>query len=215
MFARQRLTSDPTHKIAVVLVTDGLPGGFLTGIPPAECTPSDIAGISTLASGPQGAGGTPAVLTFVIGVFSPGMAAQTAQTNLDMLATAGGTAPAVIINTGQDVTAALQNALKQVQSKAIACEYQVPSQGVDFKKVNVQFTNGAGTTVTPIGHAPIDGTDGAGCDARGGWYYDVAPEADAGAPTSIAACPATCDMFQTDTTGQVQIVLGCKTLVVE
>jgi hypothetical protein len=209
-FARQRLTSDPTHKIAVVLVTDGLPGGFLTGIPPAECTPGDIAGISTLASGPQGAGGTPAVLTFVIGVFSPGMAAQTAQTNLDMLATAGGTAPAVIINTGQDVTAALQNALKTVQSKAIACEYQVPSQGVDFKKVNVQFTNGAGTTVTPIGHAPIDGTDGAGCDARGGWYYDKDPMT--GAPTKIKACPATCTMLQTDLDGKVDVVLGCPTI---
>jgi hypothetical protein len=210
MFARQRLTSMPTRRIAVVLVTDGLPGGFLTGIPPAECTPSDVAGIATLASGPQGAGGAPPILTFVIGVFAPGMAAQTAQTNLDMLATAGGTAPAVVINTGQDVTAALQNALKSVQSKAIACEYQVPSQGVDFKKVNVQFTNGAGTTVTPIGHAPIDGTDGSGCDARGGWYYDRDPMS--GAPTKITACPATCTMLQTDLDGKVDVVLGCPTI---
>jgi len=209
-FARQRLTSDPTHKIAVVLVTDGLPGGFLTGIPPAECTPGDVAGIANLARGPQGAGGTPPVLTFVIGVFAPGMAAQTAQTNLDMLATAGGTAPAVIISTGQDVTAALQNALKTVQSKAIACEYQVPSQGVDFKRVNVQFTNGAGTNVTQIGHAPIDGTDGAGCDARGGWYYDKDPMT--GAPTKITACPATCTMLQTDLDGKVDVVLGCPTI---
>jgi hypothetical protein len=209
-FARQRLASDPTHKIAVVLVTDGLPGGFIPGFPPSECAPSDIAGISALASGAQGAGGNPAVLTFVIGVFSPGAAAQTAQTNLDMLATAGGTAPAVIINTGQDVTAALQNALKTVQSKAIACEYQVPSQGVDFKKVNVQFTNGAGTSTTQIGHAPIDGTDGAGCDARGGWYYDKDPMT--GAPTKITACPATCTMLQTDLDGKVDVVLGCPTI---
>ena len=212
-FARQRLASDPTHKIAVVLVTDGLPGGFLTGIPPAECTPGDIAGISTLASGPQGAGGTPSVLTFVIGVFSPGMAAQTAQTNLDMLATAGGTAPAVIINTGQDVTAALQNALKTVQSKAIACEYKIPSTGVDPGKVNVSFTSGSGAATT-IGHAMLDGTDGSGCDARGGWYYDSANPATT-PPTKITACPASCSMFQTDLNGHVDVVLGCPTISVD
>ena len=79
----------------------------------------------------MGAGGSPAVPTFVIGVFSPGMAAQTAQTNLDVLAKAGQnstTATAVVIDTGQDVAAALQNALKSVQSKAIACDYQVAGE---------------------------------------------------------------------------------------
>ena len=108
----------------------------------------------------MGAGGAPPVPTFVIGVFAPGAAAQTAQTNLDMLAKAGQnstTATAVIIDTGQNVATALQNALKAVQSKAIACEYKLPAGGVDFKQVNVSFTNGSGSTT--IGHATIDGTD--------------------------------------------------------
>jgi hypothetical protein len=214
MFARQRIASMPTHRVAVVLVTDGLPGGFIPGFPPAECAPSDIAGISALASGAMGAGGAPPVPTFVIGVFAPGVAAQTAQTNLDMLAKAGQnstTATAVIIDTGQNVATALQNALKAVQSKAIACEYKLPAGGVDFKQVNVSFTSGS--TSTTIGHAPIDGTTGAGCDARGGWYYDKDPAT--GTPTKITACPASCSMFQTDLNGHVDVVLGCPTIDVD
>jgi hypothetical protein len=219
MFARQRIASMPTHRVAVVLVTDGLPGGFLgssgTGFPPAECLPADIAGISALASGTMGATGAPPVNTFVIGVFAGGTAAQTAQTNLDVLAKAGqnsSAASAVIIDTGGNVATALQNALKSVQSKAIACDYKLPATGVDFKKVNVSFTSGAGTD-TAVGHAPIDGTDGSGCDARGGWYYDKDPAT--GTPTKITACPTTCSMFQTDLNGHVNVVLGCPTIDVE
>jgi len=207
MFARQRIASMPTHRIAIVLVTDGLPGGFIPGFPPAECTPADIPGISTLASGAMGTGGTPPVNTFVIGVFSPGAAAQQAQTNLDALASAGGTSPAVIIDTSQDVAAALQNAFKQVQSKAIACDFKIPATGVDFKQVNVQFTSGS-NSVTQILHAPPDGAGG--CDARGGWYYDKDPAS--GTPTKITACPASCSMFQTDLNGHVDVILGCPTI---
>jgi hypothetical protein len=226
MFARQRITAMPTHRVAVVLVTDGLPGGFLgsagTGFPPAECAPNSIAatgsdtGIAPLLSGAMGAGGSPPVPTFVIGVFAPGQSAQTAQTNLDMLAKAGQkstTATAVIIDTGSNVATALQTALKQVQSKAIACEYKIPSTGVDPGKVNVSFTSGSGAATT-IGHAMLDGTDGSGCDARGGWYYDSANPATT-PPTKITACPASCSMFQTDLNGHVDVVLGCPTISVD
>jgi hypothetical protein len=213
MFARSRIASMPTHRVAVVLVTDGLPGGFLgsagTGFPPAECTPTDITGISALASGTMGATGAPPVNTFVIGVFS-GAAAATAQANLDTLAKAGQnstTASAVIIDTGGNVATALQNALKSVQSKAIACDFQIPATGVDFKKVNVQFTSGS-NSVTQILHAPPDGAGG--CDARGGWYYDKDPAS--GTPTKITACPASCSMFQTDLNGHVDVILGCPTI---
>jgi hypothetical protein len=224
MFARQRIGSMPTHRVAVVLVTDGLPGGFLgsagTGFPTAECAPNSITpqgsdpGIAPLLSGAMGAGGTPPVPTFVIGVFAPATKA-TAQPILDMMAKAGQnsqSATAVIIDTGQDVATALQNALKAVQSKAIACEYKLPTGGVDFKKVNVSFTSGSGGETT-VGHAPIDGTTGAGCDARGGWYYDKDPAT--GTPTKITACPASCSMFQTDLNGHVDVVLGCPTIDVD
>jgi hypothetical protein len=206
-FARQRLASTPDHRIAVVLVTDGLPGGFIPGYPPAECMPADIPGIGNIVGGPMGRTGTPPVLTFVIGVFSPATAA-TARTNLDMLATAGGTAPAVVIDTGQNVTSLLQTALKQVQSKAIACSYKIPPPKMgtlDFKKVNVAFKPSTGGNATVIGKTTM-----AACDARGGWYYDNETS-----PTEIKACPATCQMLQTDVDGAVQIQLGCQTILID
>ena len=204
-YARQRLQSVPDHRIAVVLVTDGLPGGFLTGFPPAACTPADVPGIAAIVGGPQGAGGNPQVLTFVLGVFAPATQAV-AQTNLNMIAAAGGTETAVLIDTSQNVTQRIQEELKRVQSKAIACEYKIPTTGVDFMKVNVNFVNGAGspTQIDPrAGEAACMGT------TRGGWYYDSPT-----APTKIIACPASCSMFQGDLNGHVDIVLGCPTIIV-
>ena len=61
---------------------------------------------------------------------------------------------------------------RQMQSKAIACEYKLPASGVDFKKVNVSFTSGSRAptprSVTRRSTAPT----APGCDQRGGWYYD-------------------------------------------
>jgi hypothetical protein len=198
--ARARAAATPDRKAAVVLVTDGLP---------TECTPVDIPGIAAVAA--AGAGGTPAVPTFVIGVFGPTEAA-TAAPNLDALATGGGTGRAVVIDTSQNVTQALQTALNRIRTTAVACEYKipVPSGGaIDFGKVNVQLT-GAGGASTTIGY--VNGK--ASCDpARGGWYYDVDPATGA-TPTSIIACDATCTQFRSDVAARVDIVLGCKTIVI-
>ena len=160
------------HRVAVVLVTDGLPLGVHRllrhgqrhhppGLPARRVHPErHRRHLRARRGGAMGAGGTPAVPTFVIGVFAPGGAAPTAQTKLDMLARPARTRD----RDGRhhrhqpERRAALQNALKEVQSKAIACEYKLPADGVDFKKVNVSFTSGSGAD-TAIGHAPIDGTE--------------------------------------------------------
>ena len=210
MWAEQQQSSNPAHKVAIVLVTDGLPGGFIPGFPPAECAPSDISGISALLSG-AATGATP-ILTFVVGIFNPASAeGMMAPANLKSLAQAGGTGDAVIIDvTGNTVTQQLHDALAKAQTKAIACSYAIPPStggtGVDFNKVNVQFTGGSGTSTT-IGHT---GSSSA-CD-KGGWYYDVDPSA--GTPTKIIACPTTCTQFNADVTGHVDIVLGCETISV-
>ena len=125
------------------------------------------------------------------------------------LATAGGTGSAVIIDVTQnDVTPKLRAALAQAQTKAIACSYQIPAAthgNVDFGKVNVQFTSGAGA-VSTIGHTTAKDA----CSA-GGWYYDIDPSV--GAPTKIVACDSTCAKFQADgSSGHVDIVLGCMTI---
>jgi len=207
-WAQQQQTSNPGHKVAIVLVTDGLPGGFIPGFPPAECAPSDIPGISTILS--SAATGTTPILTFVVGIFNPGVEATTAQTNLNVLASAGGTGTALVISvTDTNVTQELHTALTQAQTKAIACSYQIPPSsggaGLDFNKVNVTFTSG--TNQTTIGHT----TGSSACD-KGGWYYDVDPSV--GTPTKIIACPSTCTQFNADVSGNVGIVLGCATISV-
>jgi hypothetical protein len=199
-FAQQRARANPNRKGAVVLVTDGFA---------SECTPTDIPGLASIAA--AGASGTPAVPTFVIGVFAPEDAAL-ATLNLNALAVGGGTSAAVVISTTQNVTQVLTTALNQIRTTAVACEFRIPAPtggAIDFAKVNVQFTgaNGAVTTVGYVGNR-------AGCDAtRGGWYYDVDPATGA-TPTSIISCDATCTTFRADTTGRVDIVLGCKTYII-
>ncbi|HMF44376.1 MAG TPA: hypothetical protein VKQ32_27070 [Polyangia bacterium] len=198
--AAARAAAAPDHEVAVVLVTDGLP---------TECTPLDIPAIASVAAG--GAAATPAIPTFVIGVFGPDEAA-TAQPNLDALAAGGGTGAAVVIDTSQDVTKALQAALNRIRTMAVACSYQIPPAtmgAIDFQKVNVQVT-GPGGAVSTVGH--VNGK--ASCDpTRGGWYYDVDP-ATGGTPSLIVACDATCAQLASTATVRVDIVLGCQTIVI-
>src|SRR5262249_5027486 len=140
--AAQAQAAAASHKVAVVFVTDGFP---------TECTPLDIPGIGALAS--AAATGTPAIPTFVIGVFRPHEMAG-ASANLNALAQAGGTGSAVVINTSQNVTQALQTAFNQIRTTAVSCEYKIPAPtagAIDFGKVNVQVT-GAGGAVTTIGY---------------------------------------------------------------
>ncbi len=210
--AQERARANPDHKVAVVLVTDGLPGGFIPGNPPAECTPGDIAGVASLVA--AGAMGTPPIPTFVIGVFGPCDlidANVMPQANLDTLAKAGATNKAVVISTNENVTQQLQAALKQVRTSAIACQYAIPrpAEGtLNYSKVNVTFSSGAsGTSI--VGHVPTDLK--ADCDpTRGGWYYDKDPKQ--GTPTQIIACDQSCMQFQLAQDARVDIALGCDTV---
>jgi len=218
--AQQYSAAHPEYKVAVVLVTDGLPGGLtdlyasgtlVRGIPRAECEPLDIPSIVSIAS--NAAAGANGIPTFVIGVFSDTEAtAGQVQPKLDMLAAGGGTDKAVIINTASDVTQALQSALNKIRTTAIACQYKIPppTTGViDLHKVNVKFVGSNGDTTT-LGY----GVGKDSCGPKVGWYYDVDPDADAGTPTSINICPSNCSQFQADTAGHVDIELGCMTFVI-
>ena len=224
-YAQQYAQSHAGHKLAVVLVTDGLPLGFTDvfdtaagvikpGFPRAECNPIDIPGIAAIAmaGAKPAAATTPAVPTFVIGIPSQAESSVIGPM-LNQIATGGGTAPAILIDTSMDVSTVLRAKLAEIRTKAISCEYKIPSTGVDPGKVNVSFTNGSGQAST-VGHAMADGSNGSGCDARGGWYYDTADPM-TNPPTKITACPTTCSMFQTDLNGHVDVVLGCPTISVD
>ncbi|HWA74652.1 MAG TPA: vWA domain-containing protein [Polyangiaceae bacterium] len=208
--AQERAAANPTHKVVVVLVTDGLPGGFIPNSSTDMCMPNTIDGVAMLAKAANDK--MPRVPTFVIGVFGPCDLVDAnvrPQENLDKLASSGGTSKAVVINTANNVTQQLQDALKLVRTTAIACQYTIPKPAegtLDPTKVNVEFTT-AGMTTT-VGHAP----NKAGCDpTRGGWYYDV-ENPDTVPPTQIIACDQSCAQFNAASDARVDIALGCKTV---
>jgi hypothetical protein len=80
------------HKVAVVLITDGLPNECTT-----SGTPTDVANIAAAY-----ANGSPQVRTFVIGIGTDVLPAH-----WNTIATAGGTGTAFLTSTAQDVQVAL------------------------------------------------------------------------------------------------------------
>lgn len=197
-YTKQYAADHPGHAVVMVLATDGLP---------TVCSPVDIPGIANLAS--TAASASPSVKTFVIGVFSDDEAGQ-ATTNLNAIATGGGTGTAFMVSTGSNVTTQFQQALEKIRGQALPCEYEVPKPEAgtaDYDKVNVQYTNDGGTA-SVLGNKKTVGD----CDAAGGWYYDVDPSTDT--PSKIILCPATCDTMKNSTgSAKVDILLGCKTIV--
>lgn len=185
--AKAWATAHPDHVVVAVLATDG---------DPSECNPGDIPGIANIAA--TALAGSPKIRTFVIGVGS-------STANLDAIAKGGGTAPAFIVDTNQNVVQQFEAALEAIQGTALACQYGIPkpqSGTLDYGKVNVQYTPGSGSAVV-IGNV----ANAAACDpSKGGWYYDVPA-----APTQILLCPATCTTVSADKAGTVAIQLGCTT----
>jgi hypothetical protein len=201
--AKARASANPTHTVAVVLVTDGIPSavGTAQGDVPAACQPDST---SVAASG------MPDIKTFVIGVFSP--ADITAgQPFVNSVAQAGGTSTAFVIDTSSNVSQGFLQALNSIRGSALPCEYAlpVPEAGTpDFGKVNVQYTPSSGSAVTTLYVETA-----ANCDTtQGGWYYDADPTTGA-TPTRIEMCPATCARLKADTGGRVDVVQGCKTII--
>jgi hypothetical protein len=186
--ARDWATAYPAHKVAVVLATDGIPN---------DCS-SNIQNVSQLAA--AGFSGTPRVPTYVIGV-GPQLA------GLNQIAQSGGTTQAYIVDTGPTATQQFIDAMNKIRGLALACEFLLPkptSGQLDYTKVNVQFTPPSGGAPQLLQQVP----DAASCDpVNGGWYYD-----NPAAPTRIYACPASCDGFNVQIGGKVDILLGCKTI---
>ncbi|MDX2051699.1 MAG: hypothetical protein SFV15_04855 [Polyangiaceae bacterium] len=208
-------SQSPSHTVAVVLVTDGLPN---------FCFPFDIvtgqdvsravqAVAQTAATGYQSAA---KIRTFVIGVLDapdpadPG--AVDATPLMDAIAQSGGTGKAFVLNAAGDVGSGFSQALQAIRGSALSCDYQVPAppanEQLDYFKVNVQFT-AQGAPPSTLLYVP--GPDK--CDPNlGGWFYDVNPAA-GGKPTKISVCPQNCSMFQSAQNAQVDVQLGCVTQV--
>jgi hypothetical protein len=99
-------------------------------------------------------------------------------------------------------------AMNVVSNAEVACDWPIPpppmGRSLDVEKINVKFTQPDGTVVD-LGRIPM----GEECDGREGWHYD-----DDAAPTTVVSCPASCDRFRSGG-GKVDVLFGCRTVVVE
>jgi hypothetical protein len=197
--ARAHQAANPTHRVALVLATDGAPG---------FCGERDAAAISALVA-PE-AKGAPPISTYVIGAFSS-EGLETGIPFVESVAAAGGTGKPFVLNTDPDLARNFLDALKKIRDVSLPCEFVIPrpTGPIDFGRVNVRLQDAAGAAADIPYVSAADRCD----PMRGGWYYDVDPGK--AAPTRVLTCPATCDQLKTGRNAKVSLAFGCKTIVID
>ncbi|WP_437308305.1 vWA domain-containing protein [Sorangium sp. So ce388] len=175
--------ANPSHKVIVVLATDGDPSGC------ASNTVADTAEIAQRALNYNG------VQTYVIAVEGSTLS------NLDQIAAAGGTTRAF------DVTAdvaAFSTKMAEIRASALPCELLIPEppEGATLDKSRVAVKLAPGSS----GALEIPKADDeADCGAGPGWYYD-----DEQLPTKIILCPASCAAVQREVHAELNVLFGCE-----
>jgi hypothetical protein len=180
--------ANPTHRVAVVYSTDGYPMG---------CNNNTIDNAATLAA--AAFAGKPSIPTYVLGV-GPNL------TDLNKIATSGGTKAAFLIDTKADAATQLAQALASIRTTAVlCCAYTIPAppagQTLQPGLVNVTYTNSKGA-VTKVTQDPAGTT----CAKGNGWEYSSDG-------TQINLCGAVCDSVKADPGGKLQVLFGCATEV--
>jgi hypothetical protein len=189
-YLSQWATQHPERRPVLVLATDGEPSG---------CDPNTPQDVADLVA--QALAGPHAIKTYVIGV-------GTELVSLNLVAQAGGTGQAFLVDTGGDVAKAFGDALESIRGVASTCDFTIPAEGTDGKmvnpkKVNVRYTPN-GTTGSVLLPQTSMG-NGTNCGAAGGWYYD-----NPSAPTLIKLCESTCQSLGQ---GSIAVEFGCDTVV--
>jgi hypothetical protein len=187
--AKTWATAHAGDAVVAVLATDGDPSGCDESLP-------DIDAIAAAAFA-----GTPSILTFVIGV-GPSLS------SLNGIAAAGGTTQAFLVDTGGNVNQQFLDAMNAIRHAALGCQYLIPTPTTgdpNFDEVNVVYQPGGGGASQTFPNVPSQ----AQCPATGdGWYYNNPAN-----PTQIILCPSTCTHVEGDMTGEVDVTLGCSTVI--
>jgi Mg-chelatase subunit ChlD len=178
----------PERKSLLILATDGEPVGCDSN------TPQDVADVAARAlAGPN------AIRTFVIGVGS-------SLVSLNLVAQAGGTEHAFLVDTGGDVAKEFGDALDQIRGAAASCDFSIPEDAaddpIDPSKVNVSYLPNGTKTPTRVPQTFMG--DPKNCDDAGGWYYD-----NPASPKLIKLCESTCEALSA---GSIQVEFGCETI---
>lgn len=184
-YTKQWMTMNPNTVGVAIFATDG---------EPSDCD-TDVANIYALAA--AGFAGTPSVRTYVIGV-------GTQLTFLNGLAASGGTMQAYLVDTNANAQQEFLQAMNEIRGSALSCAYLIPpppaGEMIDYNAINVRYTPSSGTPSSILHVASL-----AACPSSSlAWYYDSS------APSQqILLCPSACDLILADTTGQVDILVGC------
>jgi len=178
--AKANALAHPEAKTVVVLVTDGEPN---------NCSGNSIENIEAEVEKYKDL-----VPTYVIGV-------GTSVTNLNRIASKGGTGSAIQIDVGQPSVTEKQltDTINAIRLKSLSCELAIPSppsgETLDYGKINVSYTPSKGTKQTLAYDTA--------CTA-GGWRFDSESN-----PTKIILCESLCDTVKDDPSGVVSVEFGC------
>lgn len=185
----------PERSVVVVLASDGMP---------TACDPLDAAALAGLAK--KALQGPGHVRTLVVALSS---LAGADSNGFEMIAAAGGTDRALLVDPHGDFSAQLSQALGSAATERVACDLAVPAppegQQLDYDSVNVVLDGEEARVTFPRVAGPED------CSVSGGWYYDIDPEV--GAPARINMCKATCERLTSRSNASLSVELGCKTQV--
>jgi hypothetical protein len=173
---------------AVVLVTDGVP---------QNCPDNDVASVvsAVTASG---------IRTFVVGVGNPpGAGPADNLDNLNLIAEAGGTGQAFIVETGDpaQTEADFRAVIDSIRGIALSCNIGIPLPpvGTAFSPEQVNVTYASDGSEDRRLHYDAQ------CASTDSWHYD-----DEAAPTVIVLCGDACSDVQNDVTAELAIEFGCE-----
>lgn len=169
-------------KVAIVLVTDGLPDSL--------CDGNSVADVRELA-----ASVADTLPTYVIGVGNQ-------LTRLQDIAIGGGTRNALIVK--DDDPAQIQRdflkAINTIKQSTLACDYEIPAppEGERLDRDRVNVLHQSGRTTDTFLYNPS-------CSGGAGWRYD-----DPDAPKRLLLCDSSCDAVKA-TAGRIEVLFGCAT----
>lgn len=184
--------ANPTHKVNIVLATDGNTG---VGGEPGDPMVCDGAGYDQIAALAASALGYNGVHTYVIAVEGADLM------KLNGVAEAGGTTS--VYDVTQDISQ-FAATIASIRSQALGCDFQLPKpphgKELNRNEVNVNYTpNGMGSPkLLPRAQNKAD------CHDKPGWYYD-----DNTLPTEVILCPSSCSTVQNDANAKVDVLFGC------
>jgi len=185
--AKAIATAKPMEKTIIVFVTDGEPYGC--GIDTDKQSDDEAAAVAVEVGKVKAQ-----FATYVIGI-GPSV------TNLDEMATAGGTtAFHVQVGNAAQTTSDLLAAMAMIRGTLGRCDFDIPTppdgRTIDFGKVDVQKISGSGMMET----LPYV----ADCKGNIGWHFD-----DAMNPKKVLLCSTTCEAVKVDAGGKVNVSFRC------